>query len=223
MILIVSALGILIHFLGPFNSKMIVKIMNDKPSVHRKFFKYITPQRSYDITTITAALICCSVIFRELFSDISNDNNIYGILFFCLLGALFPLVIWKIKKRVVVFNGKHSINIDSLVFLPLAALSEEVIWRFCLPFLLLYLLDSLTLSILISSIGFIILHLPLGGFKSIAYMSLFTILVVLSFLAFGILASIAFHITHNLAIQFFRPVRKKTFKTKNPTLSQTEW
>ncbi|ENQ3077422.1 CPBP family intramembrane glutamic endopeptidase [Bacillus sp. WLY-B-L8] len=197
--------------------------MNDKPSVHRKFFKYITPQRSYDITTITAALICCSVIFRELFSDISNDNNIYGILFFCLLGALFPLVIWKIKKRVVVFNGKHSINIDSLVFLPLAALSEEVIWRFCLPFLLLYLLDSLTLSILISSIGFIILHLPLGGFKSIAYMSLFTILVVLSFLAFGILASIAFHITHNLAIQFFRPVRKKTFKTKNPTLSQTEW
>ncbi|WP_179865881.1 CPBP family intramembrane glutamic endopeptidase [Bacillus wiedmannii] len=197
--------------------------MNDKPSVHRKIFKYITPQRSYDITTIIAALICCSVIFRELISNFSNDNNIYGILFFGLFGALFPLVIWKIKKRVVVFNGKHSINIDSLVFLPLAALSEEVIWRFCLPFLLIDLLDSFTISILISSIGFIILHLPLGGFKSIAYMSLFTILVVLSFLAFGILASIAFHITHNLAIQFFRPVRKKTFKTKTPTLSQTEW
>lgn len=224
MISIVVVLGILIHLLGPFNSKMIVKIMKDKPSVYQRLFRYITPQRSYDISTIIGALICSSVFFQELLSEISNDQNIYGILFFCLSGALLPLVIWKIKNRVVVFNGKHSVNIDSMFFLPLTALSEELIWRFFLPSLLLINIgDSITLSILISSIGFIILHIPLGGFKSIVYMSLFTIFAVLSYLTFGIIASVAFHISHNLVIQFFRPLRVKTFNTKAPTLSETEW
>jgi hypothetical protein len=224
MILIVTFLGILIHFLGPFHSKMIVKIMHKNPGAYRKLFKYITPQRSYDITTIVAAFICCSVIFQELFLDIKNGNNVYGILFFGLLGIIFPVAIWKIKKRQVLFNGNESLNIDSLIFLPLTALSEELIWRFCVPSLLLmYLSDSLTLSILVSSIGFVILHLPLGGFKSIAYISLFTTFAVLSFLNFGILAAIAFHITHNLVIQFFRPVKQKTFTMKNPTVSESEW
>src|SRR5699024_626615 len=56
-----------------------------------------------------------------------------------------------------------KINKDTFLFLPLVAVSEELVWRYSVPFLIMNFYESLTLSIFISSIGFLILHLPLGG------------------------------------------------------------
>ncbi|WP_052196521.1 MULTISPECIES: CPBP family intramembrane glutamic endopeptidase [Bacillus] len=220
----VAALGILIHFLGPLSSKMVIKIKRDKPISVRKFITYITPQRSYDGFTIIGASICCGAFSQELLAEISHKQNVYGILFFFLLGILLPSVIWKLKKKVVAFRGRYVVNVDSIFFLPLTALSEELIWRFFLPLLLLTnFVESAAVSFCISSIGFILLHIPIGGVKSIAYMSLFTLITVISYLTFGILAAIAFHISHNLFIHFFQPRKIKNFKTKPPVLSETDW
>ncbi|WP_186319781.1 CPBP family intramembrane glutamic endopeptidase [Bacillus sp. WP8] len=220
----VAALGILIHFLGPLSSKMVIKIKRDKPISVRKFITYITPQRSYDGFTIIGASICCGAFSQELLAEISHKQNVYGILFFFLLGILLPSVIWKLKNKVVAFRGRYVVNVDSIFFLPLTALSEELIWRFFLPLLLLTnFVESAAVSFCISSIGFILLHIPIGGVKSIAYMSLFTLITVISYLTFGILAAIAFHISHNLFIHFFQPRKIKNFKTKPPVLSETDW
>ncbi|MGE6525822.1 CPBP family intramembrane glutamic endopeptidase [Bacillus safensis] len=220
----VAALGILIHFLGPLSSKMVIKIKRDKPISERKLVTYITPQRSYDGFTIIGASICCGAFSHELLAEISHKQNVYGILFFFLLGILLPSVIWKLKKKVVAFRGRYVVNVDSIFFLPLTALSEELIWRFFLPLLLITnLVESAAVSFCISSIGFILLHIPIGGVKSIAYMSLFTLITVISYLTFGILAAIAFHISHNLFIHFFQPRKIKNFKTKPPVLSETDW
>ncbi len=223
MISMIAALGILIHFLGPLSSKMVVKIMRDKSTANRRLTTYITPQRSYDGLTIIGASICCGALSQELFVEVSNSKNVFGILFFFLLGVLLPSVLWKIKNKVIVFKGRYAVNVDSIVFLPLTALSEEVIWRFILPALLMNLWESIAISICVSSIGFILLHIPLGGAKSTAYMSLFTLITVISYFAFGILAAIAFHISHNLFIHFFHPLKVKEFKTKPPVLSETDW
>ncbi|MFF2414668.1 MULTISPECIES: CPBP family intramembrane glutamic endopeptidase [Bacillus] len=220
----VAALGILIHFLGPLSSKMVIKIKRDKPISDRKLITYITPQRSYDGFTIIGASICCGAFSQELLAEISHKQNVYGILFFFLLGILLPSVIWKLKNKVVAFRGRYVVNVDSIFFLPLTALSEELIWRFFLPLLLITnFVESAAVSFCISSIGFILLHIPIGGVKSIAYMSLFTLITVISYLTFGILAAIAFHISHNLFIHFFQPLKIKNFKTKPPVLSETDW
>lgn len=183
---------------------MVIKIKRDKPISERKLVTYITPQRSYDGFTIIGASICCGAFSHELLAEISHKQNVYGILFFFLLGILLPSVIWKLKKKVVAFRGRYVVNVDSIFFLPLTALSEELIWRFFLPLLLLTnFVESAAVSFCISSIGFILLHIPIGGVKSIAYMSLFTLITVISYLTFGILAAIAFHISHNLFIHFF--------------------
>lgn len=224
MISMVAALGILIHFLGPLSSKMVIKIKRDKPISDRKLITYITPQRSYDGFTIIGASICCGAFSQELLVEISNNKNVYGVLFFFLLGVLLPSFLWKLKNKVVAFRGRYVVNVDSIIFLPLTALSEELIWRFFLPLLLLTnSVESVAVSICISSIGFILLHIPIGGVKSIAYMSLFTLITVISYLTFGILAAIAFHISHNLFIHFFQPLKIKNFKTKPPVLSETDW
>ncbi|KIL20974.1 hypothetical protein B4134_1735 [Bacillus safensis] len=224
MISMVAALGILLHFLGPLSSKMVIKIKRDKPISDRKLITYITPQRSYDGFTIIGASICCGAFSQELLVEMSNNKNVYGILSFFLLGVLLPSVLWKLKNKVVAFRGRYAVNVDSIFFLPLTALSEELIWRFFLPLLLLTnSVESVAVSICISSIGFILLHIPIGGVKSIAYMSLFTFITVISYLTFGILAAIAFHISHNLFIHFFQPFKIKNFKTKPPVLSETDW
>lgn len=222
MISMIAILGLIIHLLGLINSKMLVKIMMNKPSGYLRLFRYITPQRSYDISTIIGALICCSINFQELLSEILKYKSIFSFLFSGLLGTLLPLVIWKIKNRRVIYNGKQSINIDAMFFLPFTAVAEEVIWRFFLPSLLLSFWDSI-FAIFLSSIGFVLFHIPFGGMKSIFYMSLFTILAASLYLFFGILSSIIFHIFHNLTIQFFSPLRKNKFNKKTPTLSQTDW
>lgn len=220
----IAALGILIHFLGPLSSKMVVKIMRAKSTPDRRLTTYITPQRSYDGLTIVGASICCGAFSQELFVEFSNSKNVFGILFFFLLGVLLPSVLWKVKNKVIVFKGRYVVNVDSIVFLPLTALSEELIWRFVLPVLLLTnFWESVAVSICISSIGFVLLHIPLGSAKSTAYMSLFTLITVISYFAFGILAAIAFHVSHNLFIHFFHPLKVKEFKTKPPVLSETDW
>ncbi|MBR0638653.1 CPBP family intramembrane metalloprotease [Bacillus safensis] len=203
---------------------MVIKIKRDKPISDRKLITYITPQRSYDGFTIIGASICCGAFSQELLAEISHKQNVYGILFFFLLGILLPSVIWKLKNKVVAFRGRYVVNVDSIFFLPLTALSEELIWRFFLPLLLITnFVESAAVSFCISSIGFILLHIPIGGVKSIAYMSLFTLITVISYLTFGILAAIAFHISHNLFIHFFQPLKIKNFKTKPPVLSETDW
>lgn len=217
-------LGILVQLLGPFVPKSLMKLMKERPSIGQRIVKYVTPQRSYDIITIIAAIICISAIYQDFPLQTMLNNNIIGLFICGTIGGLFPLIIWKLQRRKIVFNGKSAINKDSLLFLPLTAVSEELIWRYCVPFLLITLFfDSFLLPILISSIGFIMLHLPLGGLKSILYISIFTTFVMVSFVSFGILASIVFHITHNLTISWFRPVKEKTTNFKNTTLSEVGW
>lgn len=220
----IITIGILVHFLGPLNSKLIVKIISENPSKHRKLLTYINPQRGYDITTITAAIICTMVTVKELTYHINSNSNLYGLIFSLFLGVFLPMGIWKMKKKTIIFNGRNSINIDSLVFLPLTAMSEELIWRFCVPLLFLsHVFHTPTGPIIISSIGFIMLHLPLGGIKTIAYMSLFTFTTVIMFLNFGIISSIIFHIAHNLIIQLFHSSSNKTTDLQSPPTSQSEW
>lgn len=116
MISTVAALGILIHFLGPLSSKMVIKIKRDKPISDRKLITYITPQRSYDGFTIIGASICCGAFSQELLVEISNNKNVYGVLFFFLLGVLLPSVLWKLKNKVVAFRGRYVVNVDSIFF-----------------------------------------------------------------------------------------------------------
>ncbi|CAM5407299.1 hypothetical protein BSAF29S_03808 [Bacillus safensis subsp. safensis] len=178
MISMVAALGILLHFLGPLSSKMVIKIKRDKPISDRKLITYITPQRSYDGFTIIGASICCGAFSQELLVEISNNKNVYGILFFFLLGVLLPSVLWKLKNKVVAFRGRYAVNVDSIFFLPLTALSEELIWRFFLPLLLLTnSVESVAVSICISctdienfsshakSYDAILIHLCFGLFE----------------------------------------------------------
>lgn len=219
-------LGILIQLLGPFIPKLLIILIRKRPFIGQKIVKYISPQRSYDIVTIISALICFIPVYPELILHVTlnNNNHVFGIILCGLLGGLFPLSIWKFYKRKIVFNGMSSINKDLLVFLPLTAASEELIWRYCVPFLLIMLFPrAFLVAIIVSSVGFIILHLPLGRLNSISYISLFTIIVVVSFLFFGILASVAFHIAHNLTLSLFRTTKIKTAKFQNPILSETEW
>lgn len=216
-------LGSLIQLLGPFFYKIIITIMRKKYSLGHKVFKKITPQRIYDIVSIVGGIICVSAIYEVLISNIIlNNNQIVGVFLCGAIGGSLPLVIWKIYNFKIIYK-KGKINKDTFLFLPLVAVSEELVWRYSVPFLIMNFYESLTLSIFISSIGFLILHLPLGGMRSIPYMIIFTIGVTISYIIFGILAAIAFHIFHNLIINFFYPKKIQSAHLQKITHSETEW
>src|SRR5699024_5776688 len=124
-------LGSLIQLLGPFFYKIIITIMRKKYSLGHKVFKKITPQRIYDI--------------------ILNNNQIVGVFLCGAIGGSLPLVIWKIYNFKIIYK-KGKINKDTFLFLPLVAVSEELVWRYSVPFLIMNFYESLTLSIFISSI-----------------------------------------------------------------------
>ncbi|WP_258728802.1 CPBP family glutamic-type intramembrane protease [Bacillus atrophaeus] len=188
-----------------------------------KLTRHLTPQRSYDIFTIVGGIMCCSIFLLGDNFFLIHSNNAYGVLFFSAIGFFFPYVIWKGKNKSVVFNKRKVNKLDTLLFLPLCAVSEESIWRICIPFLFkLYFFESILLCTFISSIGFLLLHIPLGGVKSIPYMTVFTVIAVIA-VQFDFLSAAAFHIVHNLTIQYFRPVSKKKINTSPPTMSQAEW
>lgn len=221
----IAMLGILLHILGPFISIKGFKVNNQQQVLGvKKFFRFWSPQRCYDIATIVTALICYITFYQEFNQHLLDVSNPFIISLLGLSGILLPIIIWKVQKREIIFKGKHTINIDILLFLPFSAFSEELIWRFIAPLLLnIYIFESTVLSIFISSIGFILLHIPLGGVKVIPYFFLFTLIAVILFLSFGILTSIVFHISHNIFIQLFYSRRKKIVNNKIPVVSETDW
>ncbi|MBJ7897814.1 CPBP family intramembrane metalloprotease [Bacillus atrophaeus] len=216
-------IGILIHLMGPYVSKLTVMFQIKHRTQEYKLTRHLTPQRSYDIFTIVGGIMCCSIFLLGDNFFLIHSNNAYGVLFFSAIGFFFPYVIWKGKNKSVVFNKRKVNKLDTLLFLPLCAVSEESIWRICIPFLFkLYFFESILLCTFISSIGFLLLHIPLGGVKSIPYMTVFTVIAVIA-VQFDFLSAAAFHIVHNLTIQYFRPVSKKKINTSPPTMSQAEW
>ncbi|MCY9112230.1 CPBP family glutamic-type intramembrane protease [Bacillus atrophaeus] len=216
-------IGILIHLMGPYVSKLTVMFQIKHRTQEYKLIRHLTPQRSYDIFTIVGGIMCCSFFLLGDNFFLIHSNNAYGVLFFSVIGFFFPYVIWKGKNKSVVFSKRKVNKLDALIFLPLCAVSEESIWRICIPFLFkLYFFESILLCTFISSIGFLLLHIPLGGVKSIPYMTVFTVIAVIA-VQFDFLSAAAFHIVHNLTIQYFRPVSKKKINTSPPTMSQAEW
>ncbi|KAF6601119.1 CPBP family intramembrane metalloprotease [Bacillus velezensis] len=216
-------IGILIHLMGPYVSKLTVMYQIKHRTREYKLTRHITPQRSYDIVTIVGGIICFSIFFLDGNYFLIHSNNPYGVLLFSALGFFFPYVIWKRKNKSVVFVKRKVNKLDTLMFLPLCAVSEELIWRIYIPFLFeLHFFDSVLLCTFISSIGFLLLHIPLGGVKSAPYMTVFTVIAVIA-AHFDFLSAAVFHIVHNLTIQYFRPVSKKKINTSSPTMSQAEW
>lgn len=216
-------IGILIHLMGPYVSKLTVMYQIKHRTKEYKLTRHITPQRSYDIITVFGGIMCCSIFLIDDNFFLIHSDNAYGVLLFSALGFFFPYVIWKGKNKSVVFVKRKVNKLDTLIFLPLCAVSEELIWRICIPFLFkLYFFDSVLLCTCISSIGFLLLHIPLGGVKSAPYMTVFTVIAVIA-AQFDFLSAAAFHIVHNLTIQYFRPVSKKKINPSSPTMSQAEW
>src|SRR5699024_3668225 len=122
--------------LDNFIYKIIITIMRKKYSLRHKVFKKITPQRIYDIVSIVGGIICVSAIYEVLISNIIlNNNQIVGVFLCGAIGGSLPLVIWKIYNFKIIYK-KGKINKDTFLFLPLVAVSEELVWRYSVPFLI---------------------------------------------------------------------------------------
>ncbi|KAA6453363.1 CPBP family intramembrane metalloprotease [Bacillus swezeyi] len=217
-------LGTLIHLLGLFISKWFFYLRIKGIVANKRLFFLVNPQLGYDIPTIIGTIVCIFAVGFEYLDYLPTLISIPSIVLFGLLGFLLPIIVWKFNGKTIKFRGALLKNIDSLVFLPMTALCEEVLWRLIFPFFILtQFFDSMVIVILFSSIGFVLLHWSIRGVNVLAYMTLFTFFAWLSFLHSGIVGAAVFHITHNLVIKTFRPVTRKTHLSSPPPASQAEW
>ncbi|KIL75816.1 hypothetical protein SD77_2765 [Bacillus badius] len=217
-------LGTLIHLLGLFISKCFFYLRIKGIVTNKRLFFLINPQLGYDIPTIIGTIVCLSAIGFEYLDYLPTSLSLPIIVLFGLLGFLLPIIVWKFNGKTIKFRGALLKSIDSLVFLPMVALCEEILWRLIFPFFILnQIFDSMAIVILFSSVGFILLHWSIRGVNVLAYMTLFTFFAWLSFLYAGIVGAAVFHIVHNLVIKAFRPVTRKTHLSSLPPASQTEW
>lgn len=121
---ITFVLGLSIHLLSP------LLILKFKSGYYKLYIRnqIIVPHPNYfyDCVTIIIALIM-TFILKDVIQTVNWLTNIYGFLVAISIGAIFPLFFWKLKNRKVVFSFKNNFSIATSIFLPLSALSEEII------------------------------------------------------------------------------------------------
>lgn len=181
------------------------------------------PQRTYDIVTILIGIGILTLY--EYAVPISLKITLPGLLLSIGLGGALPCMIWLINGKKLKLGLSRAITIDSIVFLPLCAIFEEVIWRLLFPYYLISVtgMDYLV-AISIASLLFILLHWPIGGVKNIPYISTFTLIIVVIYLNFGFLAGALFHLFHNMAMVFVRPISSMpTVKERVVCESEDDW
>jgi|SRR5699024_2596907 len=218
---ITFVLGLSIHLLSP------LLILKFKSGYYKLYIRnqIIVPHPNYfyDCVTIIIALIM-TFILKDVIQTVNWLTNIYGFLVAISIGAIFPLFFWKLKNRKVVFSFKNNFSIATSIFLPLSALSEEIIWRSIVPSFIIYMYNSnILLASFLGTFGFIILHWGYKGMKSTPYILIFTLVLLMIFFNFGFLASTMFHVVHNLMLETVQPIIKKNTNYKHRVTYSEEW
>ncbi|MGX0019522.1 membrane protease YdiL (CAAX protease family) [Staphylococcus hominis] len=194
-----AIIGITFQFMAVYFYKLPFKIFHKKLIIYNYF---------YDILVLLGALFSFFYLHNKF--SVYIPNGIYTF-FLLLIGIFFPIFFWLFQKNYIILRKSKLLNI---CFTITSAISEEIIWRGALILFLQNLNLSFYTSLLISSIGFFIIHLHLIKLKSSLYLLIFTIVLMFIFSFLGIIASILFHVSHNLALQIFRPVKRG--KKKGP-------
>lgn len=187
-----AIIGVIFQFLAVYFYKLPLKIFYKNLIIYKYF---------YDILVFIGALFSFFYLHNKI--SVYIPNGIYTFLLL-LSGIFFPIFFWFFQKKYVILHKTKFLNI---CFSITSAISEEIIWRGSLILFLHNLNIPIYFSLLISSIGFIVMHLQLIKMKSSLYLLIFTIVLIFIFSFLGIIASILFHVSHNLALQILRPVK----------------
>ncbi|MFB3188416.1 CPBP family glutamic-type intramembrane protease, partial [Staphylococcus pseudintermedius] len=156
----------------------------------------------YDVFLLVASIPCIIYLLSYPLTYVSDNIHILLLIF---SGFTFPILLWTLQKKYIEMYRAGFFNV---FFTITSAISEEIIWRGALIAFLQHTGLTLYYSLLFSSIGFLMLHIPIMKIKKSLYLLLFTLILVIIFWFLDIIAAIVFHVFHNLALQIFKPIQR---------------
>lgn len=184
-------------------------------------------QRGYDLTTLAAG----ALVLLDGYSNIqwwhrSGPQGPVGAMTLLgvagLLGATLPLTCWYIAGRRPVRRPARP----DCWLLPWAAASEELVWRWAWPALLIGWGVPGGLAVLCVSLGFLSLHLyRTTRMRGLFYLGLVTALLWVVMLTAGLAPAILTHVAHNLVLARWRPTSALLRRQHSPVTvpSTKEW
>ncbi len=213
MNMVLAAAGLTLHLTEPAQIAAVAKMKIPGPWGARS---RITAQRHYDLATTSAAALALPAVIV----DATWVSHPLLIPVWAGLAILLPCAVWWGSSRGIRVR-RHSTVLSTL---PAAAAGEEVLWRAAAPLLLAHWGIPSLASIAASAAVFIALHYRRNARTAgLAYIALFTTITWGAMVMSGLVAAIAVHIAHNLALALLEPIKDVGAGGGPPPLSQDIW